>query len=150
MTTPPVTRPWSRPPVPPISLSHVALNTDDLDRLHRFYVDVVGLELRSLSVAVGAAYTRVAAFGSVGDDLLLVYEVPGFRPAGSLHRGGSFDHLALAVSDPAQLAALGERLAAAGRSSGRPVDRGGRKTVRFTDPDGVEAVAVCGPPPPSP
>ncbi len=150
MTTPPVAS-WSRPHGPaPIRLSHVALSTDDLDRLHHFYVDVVGLELRSLSVPVGAPYTRVAAFGSIGHDLLLVYEVPGFRPEGSLHPRRSFDHLALAVSEPAQLAALEERLTAAGCTTAAPVDRGGWRTVPFIDPDGVEAVAVCGPPSSSP
>lgn len=130
-------------PRPSLHLAHVALTTSDVDRLHRFYVDVVGLELHDLEAPLGAPYRRVATYGGNGSARLVAYEVPGFAPVERARRGSpSVDHLAFRCADPSALYELERRLRAAGRIAGEITEDNRGRTVPFTDPDGIDALAM--------
>jgi catechol 2,3-dioxygenase-like lactoylglutathione lyase family enzyme len=135
-----------------VRLAHVAVTTGDLDRMRRFYAEVVGLHLRSLASPIGTPYTRVATFGSDDRDRLVVYEVPGYLASERARRQAPvFDHLALCFPDPMALTALEARLRAAGQLDGEPTGRHGNRIIAFTDPDGTEVLAASQPPhPPQP
>jgi catechol 2,3-dioxygenase-like lactoylglutathione lyase family enzyme len=142
--------PWEHDPtLVDVRLAHVAVTTGDLDRMRRFYAEVVGLHLRSVASPTGTPYTRVATFGSDDHDRLVVYEVPGYLASERARRQAPvFDHLALCFPDPMALTALEARLRVAGQLDGEPTGRHGNRIVSFTDPDGTEVLAASRPPHP--
>lgn len=113
--------------------NHVAILTDDLDRLGSFYRDVFDVDdirpmeldgLRHWLIRVGAS------------SVLHAFEKSAPAP-GALFDRGRIDHLALNVDDHDELERLRDRLVARGASTGEVTDFGVLLSVSFTDPDGL-------------
>lgn len=113
-------------------LDHFGIEVSDLARAERFYTEVLGLGVVS----------------HLGDQVLLEcggQNVALFRvarkPLERAERQGLIEHPlgrghhAFRVS-PGDFAAAGERLAAAGVESARPIDWGDHYCLYFLDPDG--------------
>lgn len=120
--------------------NHVAIVTDDLGRLERFYRDVFDVtdshvmsdgDLRHGFIRVGER-SVLHAFQST-------HPLP---PPGPMFGRGCIDHFALGVDDEAEFERLRSRLVAAGASSGTVTDFGVLLSVGFKDPDGM-ACELC-------
>jgi catechol 2,3-dioxygenase-like lactoylglutathione lyase family enzyme len=121
--------------------NHVAILTDDLERLAGFYRDVFEVEevhpmefdgMRHWLMRVGPA------------SILHAFELPAAAPAPSpMFTRGRIDHLALNVDDEAELHRLRQRLVEAGASTGEVTDFGSLLSVSFTDPDGLDCELCC-------
>jgi catechol 2,3-dioxygenase-like lactoylglutathione lyase family enzyme len=113
--------------------SHLGLRVSDLARAKRFYVDTMGCPL--------VRETESVVFVTVSGMLIALIGADAHTP-GEDHfdpfRVG-LDHLALAVEDPSQLAAMQRELDAAGvRNNGVEVDPGThRQYISFYDPDDI-------------
>ncbi len=101
-------------------LHHLALRTQDVERLARFYVDVLGLE------EVRDARPRAVWLGLEDAVLMIERGEPGEPPPPS----GSRELVAFAV-DAAAKDAVRERVGARGCDDGET-----EHTVYFRDPDG--------------
>ncbi len=88
-----------------LTLGPVHITVTDLDRSVAFYQDAIGLRQHrraSDSGDEGAARGRaVAALGAGGEDLLVLHEEPGARPAG---RHAGLYHFALLFPSREELA----------------------------------------------
>jgi catechol 2,3-dioxygenase-like lactoylglutathione lyase family enzyme len=129
-------------------VSHIALNTADLDRFRRFYEGVLGLHMVVVARLPHEPFVRHAILAV--DDVLVVhvFEVPGYDPAADGLRGdighrGRIDHFGFAVPDRAALDAVAARLAAAGASTGEVRELGPFWSVYAEDPDGLAFEVTC-------
>lgn len=121
--------------------NHIALITNDLDRLLRFYVDIFeaavparwsieedGMRHAMLDLGNGAG---LHAFELVGN--------PHATALPTIFERGHLDHLALNVADVETLLELRRRLVDVGASDGTITDFGIVWSVSFVDPDGLDA-----------
>ncbi|MFN4089472.1 MAG: VOC family protein [Alphaproteobacteria bacterium] len=120
------------------ALDHVVLRVRDMDRMIRFYVDVLGCSEERRVASIGLVQLRA---GSALIDL-----VPGRGPA----EGRNVDHFALTV-EPYDEPVLRAHLAAAGASTGESGSRYGAEgegpSLYLDDPEG-NTVELKGPPHP--
>ena len=107
-------------------LGPVHLNVSDLDRSVGFYQDSLGLRQHRRE-------DEVAALGAGEDDLLVLHELPGARPAG--HHAGLF-HFALLSPTREELARAVARLAATRTAVTGASDHGVSEAIYLRDPDG--------------
>jgi catechol 2,3-dioxygenase-like lactoylglutathione lyase family enzyme len=113
--------------------NHVAILTDDLDRLEAFYRDVFDVDdvHRMDHEGLHHSLLRVGA-----SSVLHAFRQDAPEPAPIFQRG-RVDHLALNVSDPDEFDRLADRLVAAGASTGERTDFGALVSVTYQDPDGL-------------
>lgn len=119
-------------------VNHVALVTDDLDRLIDFYVSVFDAEVMC-DLDEGAVRHALIDLGSGA--ALHPFEVDGCEHGAGraeIFGRGHLDHVALNVADEAAFEKLRDRLVEAGASDGSVTDFGRVRTVWFRDPDGCE------------
>ena len=109
-----------------LRLGAVTLTVTGLDRSVAFYQDSLGLRLHRREQSV-------AALGAGEEDVVVLHEEPGARPAGG-HAG--LYHYALLYPPREQLAHAVRRL----RSTGTPIsgasDHGVSEAIYLPDPDG--------------
>ncbi|MDX1658620.1 MAG: VOC family protein [Nitriliruptorales bacterium] len=118
--------------------NHVAMHTQDLDRLIAFYTEVFDAEV-TLDMQEGPLRHALIDLG--GGFCLHPFE----NAEGSDHAAGSdamfdrghLDHVAIDVSDVETFELLRDRLVAAGASDGTVTDFGAVRCVWFEDPDGM-------------
>jgi catechol 2,3-dioxygenase len=109
-----------------LRLGTVHLTVSDLDRSVGFYHDALGL-------AVHRREDAVAALGTGGEDLLVLHEEPGARPAG--HHAGLY-HYALLYPSREELARALQRLALTHTRISGASDHGVSEAIYLPDPDG--------------
>ena len=109
-----------------LRLGPVQLTVTDLDRSAAFYRDSLGLRVHRRE-------DPVAAFGAGEDDLVVLHEEPGARPAG---RHAGLFHLALLHASREELARALQRLAVAGTAISGASDHGVSEAIYLSDPDG--------------
>jgi catechol 2,3-dioxygenase len=109
-----------------LRLGPVHLTVTDLDRSLRFYEDSIGLRTHRRDGGE-------AALGAGGDDLLVLVEQPGARPAG---RHGGLYHFALLHPSRLELARATKRLAATGTPISGASDHNISEAIYLPDPDG--------------
>jgi catechol 2,3-dioxygenase-like lactoylglutathione lyase family enzyme len=133
--------------------NHIAILTEDLDRLLRFYEGIFGVEVPAawnvdepgvrhamIDIGHGAA---LHAFESDGN--------PWATGSLTMFERGHIDHLAINVADIDTFTEVRRRLVAAGASDGTITDFGMVWTLSFEDPDGLDAeVALWRDAPPIP
>jgi catechol 2,3-dioxygenase-like lactoylglutathione lyase family enzyme len=127
-----------------IGFNHVATLTADLDRLVRFYGDAFGGEV-TFEMAAEGDHPRMAIIDLGGGAALNAFEVDEATILGKRREmggRGAIDHFGLAVDSHATLAALRERMVAAGAEIGEIQRLGGEWSLFFRDPDGME-LEVC-------
>lgn len=120
--------------------NHVAMHTQDLDRLIAFYEAVFDAEVR-LDMQEGSLRHALIDLG--GGFCLH----PFAHADGSTHAAGSdamfdrghLDHLAIDVGDAETFQLLRARLVDVGASDGTVTDFGSVRSVWFEDPDGMGA-----------
>jgi catechol 2,3-dioxygenase-like lactoylglutathione lyase family enzyme len=130
------------------AMSHVAVNTPDLDRFRRFYEGLLGLRIGVVLRMDHPPLLRHATF--VIDDLtvLHVFEVPGYDPEAQgigrdIGERGRVDHFGLMVRDEATLRRLADRLRGAGATDGVLRPLGPLLSLHVTDPDGLQLEINC-------
>lgn len=129
-------------------LSHLALNTADLDRFRRFYEGLLGLRVGVVLRMTHPPYLRHATFHVDDIVVLHVFEVPGYDPQASglgatMGERGRIDHFGFMVGDEAELRAVADRLRASGATDGKIRRQGPVLSVHVTDPDGLEVEINC-------
>jgi catechol 2,3-dioxygenase len=109
-----------------LRLGAVHLTVSDLDRSVGFYQDALGLRQHRREDAV-------AALGAGGEDLLVLHEQPGARPAG---RHAGLYHFALLFPSREELARAVQRLADTRTPISGASDHGVSEAIYLPDPDG--------------
>ena len=120
-------------------VNHVAVITDDTDRLVRFYADVFDATV-SHREEIGPGFLTMVDIGPRTE--LNVFEVNGDDAPdvvrGSMFGHGPIDHIGLQATDRDAFVEIRRRLVARGASDGFVTDFGRAHSVFFTDPDGLE------------
>jgi len=124
-------------------MNHVAILTNDTDRLHAFYRDVFDATVsHDMSEAEGVRLS----FVDVGPHTELnVFEVNGNSEAARqtpMFGRGRIDHLALQAASLEAFDTIRARLIERGATDGFVTDFGPILSLFFRDPDGLEA-EVC-------
>src|ERR687897_824489 len=115
-------------------LNHIAILTDDLDRLEAFYRDAFEVEDVHRMECRGLRHTLLR----VGSRAILhAFEQPAPAPAPMFERG-RLDHLALNVDSFEDFEVLRKRLVALGASTGEVTNFGALLSVNYRDPDGLD------------
>ena len=104
----------------------VHLTVTDLDRSVAFYQDTLGLRVHRRE-------DPVAALGAGEEDLVVLHEEPGARPAG---RHAGLFHFALLYPSREELARALQRLAATRTAISGASDHGVSEAIYLSDPDG--------------
>lgn len=129
-------------------VNHIAIAVADMRRTLRFYCGMLGLRLVGLFPMHGVP-GAVHAFCDMGDGRLLSFirfgepvpAAPGVSaprsPAGRA-ASGAMHHVALHVPDERTLAAVRERVVAAGHTVSAPVDHGFCRSIYLAGPDGEQ------------
>jgi catechol 2,3-dioxygenase-like lactoylglutathione lyase family enzyme len=122
---------------------HVALVTEDLDRLLTFHREVFDGRVAWVLEEEG---TRHGAIELGGGFHLHAFELAGGNPHArglpDVFTRGHVDHLALEAPDEVTLQDLRHRLVARGASDGTLHDFGSTRQVWFEDPDGHRCEVV--------
>jgi catechol 2,3-dioxygenase-like lactoylglutathione lyase family enzyme len=125
-------------------LNHVAIITNDTDRLHAFYREVFEATIQ----AVGAEVEREVRMSiiHVGPySELNVFEIDGNSEADRqtpMFRRGRIDHMALQAESIESFETIRDRLIARGAADEFVTDFGPMLSLFFRDPDGLEC-EVC-------
>jgi catechol 2,3-dioxygenase len=109
-----------------LRLGAVHLTVTDLDRSVAFYQDSLGLRQHRRDDAV-------AALGAGEEDLVVLHEEPGARPAG---RHAGLFHIALLYPSREELARALQRLALTRTTISGASDHGVSEAIYLSDPDG--------------
>lgn len=113
--------------------NHVAILTDDLDRLEDFYRRIFGVD-EVHDMQFEDVHHRLIRVGEHA--VLHAFAMQAPAPAAPFHRG-RIDHLALDVADRDEFEQLRRRLVDEGASDGEVTDFGALVSVGFDDPDGL-------------
>jgi catechol 2,3-dioxygenase len=109
-----------------LALGAVHLTVTDLDRSVAWYQRALGLRVHRHDVAE-------AALGAGGDDVLVLHEQPGARPAG---RHAGLYHYAMLLPSREELARMALRLARTRTPIQGASDHGTHEAIYLPDPDG--------------
>jgi catechol 2,3-dioxygenase-like lactoylglutathione lyase family enzyme len=122
-------------------LNHVAILTNDSERLHTFYRDVFDATVRRDGPEQAGSPVRLSIIDVGPFSELNVFEIDGNTEASRqtpMFGRGRIDHLALQAESLEAFDTLRERLMAAGASDGFVTDFGPILSIFFRDPDGLE------------
>ena len=128
-------------------VNHVAILTNDTDRLHEFYRGVFDVTVSYDRTEAEGMRMSIVDIGPTAE--LNVFEVAGNTEATRqtpMFGRGRIDHLALEAASPEAFDTARERLMARGATDGFVTDFGPILSVFFRDPDGLEG-EVCLPNP---
>ena len=109
-----------------LRLGAVHLTVSDLDRSVAFYQDAIGLRVQRRADAV-------AGLGAGGEELVVLHEEPGARPAG---RHAGLYHYALLYPSREELARAVQRLVVTSTGISGASDHGVSEAIYLPDPDG--------------
>ena len=109
-----------------LRLGATHLTVSDLERAIGFYERAIGLRARQRE-------DRRAALGAGGDDLLVLHELPGARPAG---RHAGLFHVAILFPSRLDLARALRRVLESGAGLQGASDHGVSEALYLADPDG--------------
>ncbi|HEX8832123.1 MAG TPA: VOC family protein [Longimicrobium sp.] len=118
-----------------LRLGPVRLAVADLERAVGFYTRVIGLQVASRAVEGGFEVAHLSAGGAGHEDVVVLQEEPGARPAGKHLPYTGLYHVALNYPSRLELARTARRIA----DSGAPVGGSNHKTheaIYLSDPDG--------------
>ena len=122
---------------------HVALLTNDAERLHAFYRDVFDAEvIRTNDLHPGATLSFIDLGGGADFN---VFEIEGNTEAQRqtpMFGRGRLDHVGLRAESLESFETIRDRLIDKGASDGFVTDFGPMLSIFFTDPDGLEG-EVC-------
>jgi catechol 2,3-dioxygenase-like lactoylglutathione lyase family enzyme len=123
-------------------INHVAVLTNDTDRLHAFYRDVFDAEVfADQKISDGEREGRLS-FVTVGPHTHLnVFELPGNTEAEHqtpMFGRGRIDHIGLEAASQSAFDLIRERLITRGSTDGFVTDFGVAISLFFVDPDGLE------------
>jgi catechol 2,3-dioxygenase-like lactoylglutathione lyase family enzyme len=125
--------------------NHVAILTNDTDRLHAFYREVFDATVREPPVAPEGPAVRLS-FIDVGPfSELNVFQIEDNTEADRqtpMFGRGRIDHLALQAGSLEAFETIRDRMIARGASDGFVTDFGPILSLFFRDPDGLEC-EVC-------
>jgi catechol 2,3-dioxygenase-like lactoylglutathione lyase family enzyme len=124
-------------------VNHVAILTNDTDRLHRFYRDVFEAGVTNDEAAGEIGRLSFIDIGPTNE--LNVFEIAGNREAQRqtpMFERGRIDHIGLQAASLDAFDTIRERLIACGATDGFVTDFGPILSLFFTDPDGLEG-EVC-------
>ena len=124
-------------------INHVAVLTEDLDRLVAWYGEVFGAEV--IGFGQDEPDFRMVALRVGPSSELNVFQIRGNEEAARqtpMFGRGRLDHLALNAPDLEAFTEIRARLMARGASDGFVTDFGPLLSLFFRDPDGLEA-EVC-------
>jgi catechol 2,3-dioxygenase-like lactoylglutathione lyase family enzyme len=125
--------------------NHVAVLTNDMARLHEFYVSVFDATVRGDAQMPEGSGMRLS-FVDVGPfSELNVFEIEGNTEADRqvpMFGRGRIDHLALQADSLESFETIRDRLIARGATDGFVTDFGPILSLFFRDPDGLEC-EVC-------
>ena len=129
-------------------LDHVAVITNDADRLQRFYIDIFGATVERDGPEMPGGPRMVILRVGAGTELN-VFEIEGNTQADHqtpMFGRGRLDHLGLRAPDIEAFDEIRRRLMAAGATDGFVTDFGPKLSVFFRDPDRMECeVLVANP-----
>lgn len=134
------------PPFRLLGLDHVVIRARDVERLRRFYCEVLGCRVERAQAELGL--TQLRAGRSLID--LVGVEGPLGRPGGAPPgaEARNMDHLCLAI-EPFDATAIRAHLSSHGIAAGEPASRYGADgegpSIYLTDPEG-NMVELKGPP----
>ncbi len=123
-------------------INHVAVLTNDTDRLHAFYREVFDAEVfADQTIGDGERDGRLS-FVTVGPHTQLnVFQLPGNTEAEHqtpMFGRGRIDHMGLQAASQEAFDEIRERLIARGSTDGFVTDFGVAISLFFIDPDGLE------------
>jgi catechol 2,3-dioxygenase-like lactoylglutathione lyase family enzyme len=124
-------------------VNHVAILTNDSDRLHRFYREVFDASVSRDGTERPGVRLSFVDIGTHTE--LNVFEVEGNSEADRqtpMFGRGRIDHLGLQAASKDAFDVIRERLMVAGASDGFVTDFGPILSIFFRDPDGLEG-EVC-------
>jgi catechol 2,3-dioxygenase-like lactoylglutathione lyase family enzyme len=126
--------------------NHVAILTNDTERLHRFYEEVFDAVIaRDGPETPGDAAVRLSVVHVGPHSELNVFQIVGNSEADRqtpMFGRGRIDHLALQAESLESFETIRERLMARGANDGFVTDFGPILSLFFRDPDGLEC-EVC-------
>ena len=129
-------------------LDHVAVITNDADRLQRFYIDIFGATVERDGPEMPGG-PRMVILRLSAETELNVFEIEGNTQADHqtpMFGRGRLDHLGLRAPDIEAFDEIRRRLMAAGATDGFVTDFGPKLSVFFRDPDRMECeVLVANP-----
>lgn len=119
-------------------VNHVALLTEDLDRLISFYRRVFDADIGFDMEEDGLRHAMIDLGNGAALHPFQVPDNPHGRGVATIFGRGHLDHVALNVADATTFEELRARLVAAEASDGTVTDFGMVRTVSFVDPDGAD------------
>jgi catechol 2,3-dioxygenase-like lactoylglutathione lyase family enzyme len=128
-------------------VNHVAVVTDDLDRLVDFYVRVFDADVDFvMEEEDGLRHAMIDLGRGAALHPFQIPDNPHGRGLSEMFARGHMDHLALNAPNLEMFEALRARLVEAGASDGTVIDWGTVRTISFEDPDGAygEVGVWCG------
>lgn len=146
--TVPATQNAGSTPARVTGVGRIAVNTSDVGRFRAFYEGLLGLR-HVISLRMAHPPFLVHGVFAIGRETALhAFEIPAYDPAADgigteIGQRGRLDHFALLVDDETALLEFRDRLVAAGASDGVVTPMGPYLSVRFRDPDGLEAEVHC-------
>jgi catechol 2,3-dioxygenase-like lactoylglutathione lyase family enzyme len=124
-------------------MNHVALITNDTDRLHEFYRGVFDAEVGEAAVEEPGLRLSFVRIGPHTE--LNVFQVDGNTESERqvpMFGRGRLDHFGVQAASNEAFDTIRERLVACGASDGTVTDFGSNLSLFFRDPDGLEG-EVC-------
>jgi catechol 2,3-dioxygenase-like lactoylglutathione lyase family enzyme len=125
-------------------LNHVAILTNDTDRLHSFYTEVFDATVQAVGAEVEPGL-RMSIVHIGPHSELNVFEIDGNREADHqtpMFGRGRIDHMAVQAQSIEAFETIRDRLIARGAADEFVTDFGPTLSLFFTDPDGLEC-EVC-------
>ncbi|MGQ0804354.1 MAG: VOC family protein [Actinomycetota bacterium] len=125
--------------------NHVAILTNDTDRLHAFYEEVFDATVRNLAVGPEGPGVRLSFIDIGPFSELNVFQIEDNTEADRqtpMFERGRVDHLALQAGSLEAFETIRDRMIARGASDGFVTDFGSILSLFFRDPDGLEC-EVC-------
>jgi catechol 2,3-dioxygenase-like lactoylglutathione lyase family enzyme len=122
-------------------LNHVAILTNDTERLHAFYQQVFDATVRRDGPEQTGSPVRLSVIDVGPFSELNVFQIEGNTEAARqtpMFGRGRIDHLALQAGSLDAFETIRDRLMATGASDGFVTDFGPILSVFFRDPDGLE------------
>ena len=131
-------------------LNHVAVLTNDSERLHAFYREVFDATIpMEMSEAPEGEHVRLSIIEIGPFSELNVFQVAGNTEADRqtpMFGRGRLDHLALQAASLESFETIRDRLMARGATDGFVTDFGPILSLFFRDPDGLECEVCIGNP----